>query len=429
MSKIDSTSRRDFLRAAGTAAAAAALPIGAPAILAGEAPSKTVGVACIGLGTRGGNLIEDVVEVPGVKVVAVCDVYGPHLDKGAEKSKNPEVKKYVDYNDVLADKAVDAVVIATPDHWHAKMVIDASNAKKDIYCEKGWTRSIAEAKAMLETVKRNRTVHQLGHQARASWCGKQAAAIVDSGVLGPITLVRTGRMGNTPRGRNTWRWYGYYDRWTRPDPEVVKGKVDWTRWLGATEKRPFDFERFWHWRCYWEYGTGQAGDLLSHEMDFVQSILRHGIPDSCVTAGWNAFCKDGRETPDTWNAIYTFEKHDRTVTFVGSLNSANPKQPPELRGKDACLKFDDIAHNAVKFDVAPEVACADPGRLPKGFDKEKTPEPTSHMQDFIDCVRTRGRPRCNEDEAFVEVATLLMSVKAYQEKRQVRWDAAKADIV
>jgi predicted dehydrogenase len=113
-------------------------------------------------------------------------------------------------------------------------------AGKHIYCEKGWTRSIAEAKAMREAVRRNKVVHQLGHQARASHCGAQAAGIVELGLLGPITLVRTGRFGNTPRGRNTWRWYGYYDRWTRPDPGQVVKDVDWERWLGPAEKRPFD---------------------------------------------------------------------------------------------------------------------------------------------------------------------------------------------
>jgi predicted dehydrogenase len=426
MSDRSPTSRRDFLRTAGTAAAAITA---APAILGGEAPSKTVGVACIGLGTRGGNLIEDVVEVPGVKVVAVCDVYKPHLEKGAEKSKNPEVRRYVDYKDVLADKAVDAVVIATPDHWHSTMVIDAARAKKDIYCEKGWTRSIPEAKAMLEAVKANKVVHQLGHQARAIPCGIQAARIIEQGLLGPITLVRTGRFGNTPRGRNTWRWYGYYDRWTRPEPANVERDVDWKRWLGPAEQRPFDFERFWHWRCYWEYGTGQAGDVLSHELDFVQSILRHGIPDTCMTAGLNAFCKDGRETPDTWNAVFHFEKHDRTVTFDGCLNSGSVVQPPEFRGKDACLRFDHIAHNVTNFAVTPEVACPDRTKLPAGFDPAKAPPLPSHMADFIDCVRTRGRPRCNEDEAFIEVATLLMSAEAFKRKREVRWDPARGEII
>jgi predicted dehydrogenase len=422
--------RRRFLRAAAAlpAVLSGATVLGRAPALLGESPEKTIGVGCIGLGTRGGNLIEEVVEVPGVKVVAVCDVYGPHLEKGVEKSKNPEVRKYVDYGDLLADKAVDAVVIAAPDHWHSKMVLDAAGAKKDIYCEKGWTRTIAEAKLMLQAVKKSKVVHQLGHQARAITCGVQAGEVIRQGLLGPVTLVRTGRFGNTPRGRNIWRWYGYYDRWTRPDPAKVVKDVDWARWLGPAEKRPFDFERFWHWRCYWEYGTGQAGDLLSHELDFVQSVLGHGIPDTCVCAGLNAFLKDGREVPDTWNAVFHFEKHDRTVTFDASMNSAL-QQNPEFRGKDAALVFDGIAHNATTFAVTPEIACEHKEKLPAAFDPARTPPQPSHMQDFFDCVRSRGKPKCNEDEAFIETATFLMSVAAYKEKRQVRWDPVKQDIV
>jgi len=420
------TPRRDFLKSAGAAAAAIA---GAPAFLSARAPNDTIGVACIGIGTRGQNLVEEVVDVPGVKVVTVCDVYKPHLENAARKSGNPDVKRTVEFRDALADKAVDAVVIATPDHWHSTMVIEASKAKKDIYCEKGWTRTIPEAKAMRAAVKANDVVLQLGHQARAIPCGVQAGELIQQGLLGPVTLVRTARFGNTPRGRNIWRWYGYYDRWARPDPAAVVKDVDWERWLGPAEKRPFDFERFWHWRCYWEYGTGQAGDLLSHELDFVQSILRHGIPDACVCAGLNAFLKDGREVPDTWNTIFHFEKHDRTVTFDASMNTATGRPAPEFRGKDASLLFDDIAHNATTFSVNPEVACEKPDRLPRGFDPAKAPQLPSHMADFFNCVRSRGKPRCDVDEAFIETATFLLSIAAYKAKRMARWDAEKEDIV
>jgi len=132
----------------------------------------------IGLGVRGGDLVKDVLRVPEARIVAVCDVYKPHLEKGVQGSGNPDVHRYVEYKDLLADKAVDAIVIATPDHWHEQMTIDAANAGKDVYCEKGWGMSVAEAKSMRDAIKKNRTVFQLGHQARENRVSLQASQLI-----------------------------------------------------------------------------------------------------------------------------------------------------------------------------------------------------------------------------------------------------------
>jgi len=208
--------------------------------LAAKSPSETIGVGCIGLGTRGGDLINAVVAVPGVKVVAVCDVYGPHRQKGIERSRNPEVKAYVDYHELLADKNVDAVVIGAPDHWHCQMVVDAAKAGKDIYCEKGFSHTLPEAKRMREAIKKSRIVFQLGHHARQSTAALQAKELIAQGILGPITLVRTGRFKSLEPEHPNWRWYGYYDQWNRPDPAQVAKEVNWDLWLGPAPKRAFD---------------------------------------------------------------------------------------------------------------------------------------------------------------------------------------------
>jgi arylsulfatase A-like enzyme/predicted dehydrogenase len=266
--------RRQFLRSTAQAATlVAAASATAPAVFSGESPAKTIGVDCIGLGTRGGDLLNAVVPVPGVKVTAVCDVYKPHLQKGVERSQNPDVKSYLDYRELLADPRVDAVVIGTPDHWHCPMVLAAAKAGKDIYCEKGFSRTVEEAKQMRAAIKQAKIVFQLGHQARAKSCALQAKELLATGILGPVTLVRTGRFMSSDPSHPMWRWYGYYGQWNRPDPAQAVKDVDWERWLGSAPKRPWDERRFWHWRCYWDYGTGQAGDLLSHELDFVQYVL------------------------------------------------------------------------------------------------------------------------------------------------------------
>lgn len=441
MTDSKSLSRRIFIQSTGRGATAlAAMASNAPAVLGTDSPNETIGVGCIGIGVRGGTLVNQVAGMDGVKIVAVCDVYKPHLHKGVERSNNPDVKTYEDYRKLLEDKDVDTVVIATPDHWHSQILIDASNAGKDIYIEKGWTRTLDEAKRMLATIKKNKTVMQLGHQGRESTAGLQAKELIDAGKLGEVTLVRTGRFMNGTRDHAVWRWYGWYDYYVRPNPDDVVRDLNWDLWLGPAPKRPFSMERFWHWRCYWDYGTGGAGDLLSHELDFVQMILGHGIPDACMCSGWNALLHDGREFPDTWNAIYSFEKQNRTVTFDCSMNTSALSQNPEFYGKDAVLKCDSIAQGVRDFEVYVEGTSDQyqqqikEGKISTNkpflkFDPSKTPEQPPHMLDFFNCVRSRGKTKCNEDEAFIETVTFLMSVESYHQKRQVRWDPEKQEIV
>jgi len=208
--------------------------------------------------TRGGDLLEAVAHAQNVKVTAVSDVYGPHRQKGLDHCLNPQAKAYVNYRELLADSNVDAVVIATPDHWHCQMLLDAVKAGKDIYCEKGFSRTLAEAKLMHDALKKGKVVFQLGHQARQATCALQAKELLAQGILGPITLVRTGRFKSTEPEHPNWRWYGYYDQWNRPDPAQVLKDVNWDRWLGPAPKIPWNERHFWHWRCYYAHDTSLA---------------------------------------------------------------------------------------------------------------------------------------------------------------------------
>ena len=293
--------------------------------------------------------------------------------------------------------------------------------------EEGFARTLAEAKRMRDALKRSRVVFQLGHQARQATCALQARELIARDILGPITVARTGRFKSTEPAHPNWRWYGYYDRWDRPDPAQVLKEVNWDLWLGPAPKIPWNERHFWHWRCYYAYGTGYAGDLLSHEMDFVQYLLGHGIPDNCYCGGLLAQLRDDREVPDTWVATYQFEKLGRTVTFTGSMNTGT-RQPVEICGRDGTLRFDDIAHNATTFEVLPESHNKRPN-LPRGYEQGKTPAQPDHMVDWVNCIQSRGTPKCSTDEAFIETATFLMSLKSQQEQRLVRWDAAKEEIV
>jgi len=431
MNPIDALSRRHFLKTSAITAGAFA----APSILRGAEPtSEPVRVAQIGLGTRGDNILRAAASTKACKVVAVCDVYQPYLRKGVELSNNPDVKTYVDYKEVLNDPQVEAVLIVTPDHWHERMLIDAVAAGKDVYCEKGWTTSIAAAKRMRKAVKDAKAIMQLGHQGRQLAAADHARKLILDGAIGDVTLVKVGRHFTGTKEAPPWRWYGgSYTNYERPDPAQVLKDLDWKRWLGDAPEIEFNDRHFWHWRCYWPYGTGQAGDLLSHEMDHVQSVLRYGIPDTCVTQGYNAYWKDDRETPDTWIASYLFEKQNCTVTFEGSMNTRRG-QSPEYIGRDGRILFNAIAQDAGLFEVYADEKAPTLSRYPQPkpssfFAATKETAKPNHLLDFLTCVRTRGVPQCNEDEAFIETATLLMSVEAHKQKRMVRWDREKEEIV
>ncbi len=431
MTTDDSISRRGFVQGAGLAAAAT---VWAPSVLRGAEPtSEPVRVAQIGIGTRGENLISVVGSKPSARVVAICDVYKPHLERGVEPANNPDVKTFTNYRKMLEDPEIEAVIIATPDHWHERMLIDCVEAGKDVYCEKGWTTSVESAKRMRAAVRKAGAVMQLGHQGRQLAAADEGRRMIEEGTIGDVTLVNTGRFFNGSPERPPWRWYGTYSNYERPDPEQVIRDLDWEQWLGDAPTIEFNERHFWHWRCYWPYGTGQAGDLLSHELDHVQTVLRYGIPDTCVTHAHNAFWKDDREVPDTWLSSYVFEEKDCTVLYEGCMNSRR-SQTPEYIGREGRMIYDSIGQNASLFEIYPDEHAHRIARHPQAkpthfFKAGKEHRRPDHMQDFLDCVRTREKPRCNEDEAFIETAVIAMSMESYRQKRQVRWDAVKEEIV
>jgi len=429
---IPSTNRRHFLQnASALTAGAAALAV--PRVLKGaDVAADPVRVGHIGAGTRGWSLVRETGRSPLAKVVAVCDVYKPHVDRGVAAARNEDVKAVADYRDLLADDRIEAVVIATPDHWHEQMVVDAAAAGKAIYCEKGLTMSIAAAKKMRDAVKKAGVVFQLGHQGRSLPAYETAGKMIRDGEIGPVTLIKTGRYFNGTRERPPWRWYGWYSEYRRPDPKDVVANLDWERWLGPAPKIDFHERHFWHWRCYWPYGTGQAGDLLSHELDQVQCTLGWGIPDTCMCLGLNAYYDDGRQVPDTWLANYTFEKQNCSLTFEGCMNS-HRQQPPEYVGREGRLIFSDIGQNASKFVVYDDGVAFPHMRGPLepkySYDPSTGPKWPGHMEEFLTCVRTGATPKCNIDESFIEAATFLMSVESYKTQRLVRWNAEKEEIV
>jgi len=404
-----------------------------------NAPSETIGIGIIGVGGKGTDHLKELLGIAGAEIRGISDVYTARLDRALTtvRAKNPSVKGYPEYRELLASKDIDAVVIATPDHWHSKITIDAADAGKDVYVEKGMTRTLPEAKAMVEAVKRNKRVMQLGHQRSSSPVSWKVREIHQAGTLGHVSLVTISRFRNSKEGE--WNY--------RIAPDAGPHNINWDKFLGSAPKRPYDADRFFRWRKYWDYGTGISGDLLSHEWNAVNLMLGMGIPKTCVASGGIYYWTDGREVPDVLNVLYEYPEKDLSLTFSSTFSNSRAGRESETRifGRNATIEITkDLAmflepygdKNLQAIDQAREKLRQSGAKVGKKdpvpvltYTREQGQPFSTHMQNWIDCVRSRERTRCNEDDGFEEAVILVMSVISYQEKRMVTWDPVRKEIV
>jgi predicted dehydrogenase len=425
----NSLGRREFLKAS---AGATAVLSGAPAILAQKSPNETLGVACVGVGTRGHELLRQVQEVPNTEVRVICDLYRGNIKRAKDLAKNSNAKVVREWEKAIADPAVDVVLIATPDFWHAPMTIAAANAKKDIYVEKGLCKTLDEAKQMRKAVHDNKVVLQLGHHYNSLPSFMKAREIYRSGELGKVPLIRTyiDRTGEFPE----WQFFGNYDKNVMPK-DAGPDTIDWERFIANASKRPFDAKRFFLWRYWWEYGNGIAGDLMSHLWDSVNMVAGMGIPESAVTQGALYFWKDGRDVPDMWNVAFDYPKQELAVTFQCTFNNRHVGEMAQYLGRDKTLEVGPRYCNTYGAEWKPEYAeklrKAGGGPVPPDFSfvEKAYPSGADHMRNFIDCARSRELPRCHVGRAFEEAVTIMMSVEAYRREKKVRWDPVAEVIV
>ena len=427
--------RRDFLKGAAALAAA-------PAVLAQKGPNDTIGLAVIGVGTRGYYLFQEFQKIQGVEIRSICDLYDGNLKRARDAAKNDRVKTGKEWEKVMADPDIDAVVIATPDFWHAPMTIRAAESKKDVYVEKGWCTKLEDAKRMRAALKENKTVMQLGHNYNSMAQFFKAREIFRSGELGKVAAIRLyiDRTGAFPE----WQFFQTYENPVMPK-DASPETIDWARFTANATKRPFDAERFFLWRKWFEYGTGIAGDLLSHLWDSANMVAGLGIPETTVTQGGNYFWKDGRDVPDQWNVLMDYPKKELSVSFECTFHNRHYGEVEQFMGRDKTLEvsprfcrtyeaewkpdFKDRAAKHAKELIALGYEPQDLPPVPDYSMKRDELQVSSHWQDFIDCVRSRATPRCSVDRAFEEAATIFLSVEAYKRNAKVRWDAATETIV
>jgi predicted dehydrogenase len=372
--------------------------------------------------------------------------------KGSEEQGSLTCKRYLNYKEMLAAKDIDAVIIATPDHWHAQIAIDAAAAGKHIYVEKGMTRTVEEAFLLTDAIKNSDVIFQLGHQGRQTESFIKAKEIIDKGLLGKISLIEVCTNRNSPNG--AW----VYDI----HPDASEQTIDWEQFQGPTPKHvPFSKERFFRWRCWWDYGTGLGGDLLTHEYDALNQILNLGIPRSCVASGGVYFYKDGREVPDVFQAVYEYPERDLTFIYSATLSSDRDRGKI-IMGHDANISIGGeltmyADPESTRYKTLIDKGVIDPlnplflyspgskridavtsatakyfaGRgLLYTYRQGKRVDTTHlHIKEWADCIRTHQQPSCNIDQGFQEAITAHMSTIAYLEGVKVYWDAEKQKIV
>ena len=253
-------SRREFLQstagATGALAAAPSIflkPEYIPSVLERVAPSDTLRFGIIGIGMQGSGLLTAAVQLPGVECVAACDLYdGRHLL--AQEIVGKKIPTTRRYQDLLDNKEIDCLIAAVPDHWHKQVVVDAVNAGKDIYCEKPMSHSAADGLAMVAAAQKTGRIVQIGSQRVSSVICAKAKEMIAQGILGTLTMVEGSLGRNDPTG--AWEY--------PPPPDLSPSNLDWDTWQGTVPKVPFNPNIFARWRCWKEYGTGLAGDLLVH---------------------------------------------------------------------------------------------------------------------------------------------------------------------
>ena len=314
------SSRRQFLQA-GAAAVGATLavkriPLEAESLGRSAqqvSASDRVRFGMVGVGMQGSGLLATAITLPGVECAAACDLYdGRHVR--AREIAGASLHTTRRYQELLEDKSIDCIVAAVPDHWHRKIVVDAVSAGKDIYCEKPMSHSVADGRAMVAAAKKSGRIVQIGSQRTSSVLCAKARELVAKGVLGDLQLVEGSLGRNNPNGA-----------WVYPPPtDLSPATLDWDTWQGDVPKRPLDPKIFARWRCWKEYGTGVAGDLMVHLISgMLYTWGLNEAPTRVVAMGGIRRFKDGRNMPDVHMSL--FEYGDVPVYIRLNLGSETPE--------------------------------------------------------------------------------------------------------
>jgi predicted dehydrogenase len=413
--------RRDFIGTGGAVAAAsagvatwAALHPAVRVAGAGTvAPSEQIRVALVGCGGMGNSDLDDFMRAPEVSIVGLCDVDQRHLNRTATKVEKKYGRKPLttaDFHAILDRKDVDAVIIGTPDHWHAIPFVYACMAGKDVYCEKPISHNIKEGRAMVSAARRYNRVSQIGTQQRSGEHFQRAVKLVQDGKLGRISLTRTWNFSNeAPRGCGK-----------PPDRAEAPEGVDYDRWLGPALKRPFNRARFHGtFRWFYDYASGMIGDWNVHLQDIIHWAMGVTAPKSVHAAGGRFTLDDIRDTPDTLLVTYEFDgPHGPFIQFYEMRKGNNrgiggdPGHGMQFHGTDATLYLDRSG-----FQVFPE------GSRTAAVKSGSSDQHWPHVLDFLACVKSRKRCICDVETGHTSTVVCHLGNISYKLGRKIYWDA------
>jgi predicted dehydrogenase len=400
---VGEITRRTFV--AGAAAASAATRI-----LGANERLKIGVIGCGGQANAHMKTLVGMKESDNVEVIAVCDVFDKRAQQASQLTGGKIAKHY---HDILSNKDVDYVLIATPEHWHYQMTVDAIAAEKHIYCEKPMTHGVDQAKAVVAKVAASKIKMQVGVQGMSDESYEVAGKYVKDGTLGKVVVAQI------DYSRNQIGDFWAYDI----DKDAKPGEnLDWKEWLGPAPKRAWDEDRFFRWRRYWDYSSGIASDLFIHRVSRIIRALDLGFPERAVgTGGKYEFTDSKAEIPDTFNVMLEYPGGP-TVLLISSLAN-DTKVDHVLRGHKATLTF-----TPKGFTITPQGLFAKEMQ-PIAYEKKGAESLELHHRNLAGAIRTGEALKCDAAFAFKGLVACEMGVKSFRERKYLGWDAAKERIV
>ena len=401
-------------------------------------------IGLIGAGGMGNADADTASTVPGGKIIAACDLYDGRLETAKKKYGN-DIFITKDYREILSRKDIDAVIVATPDHWHKDISVDAMNNGKSVYCEKPMVHDITEGPSVIEAQTKNKVVFQVGSQGMSSLGNEKAKELLAAGAIGQLNYAEGFWARNSPFGA-----------WQYDIPADASDKtVDWKRFLHNGPDRPFDAKRFFRWRCYRDYGTGVSGDLFVHLFSSLHFITNSVGPQKIIAMGGLRYWKDGREVPDILMGMFDYPETENHPAFnlslrVNFVDGTADSTYLRLVGNEGSLnvEWDKVTLTKSKTYAAaddPLMKTKQNKTVETEYDRKKMLSPDStlykaedgykgahfdHFYNFFGCIRN-GKKTSREDALFGyrAAAPALLCNDSYFQEKGIKWDPVKLRLI